>query len=62
MFLKFPLLIPQEDLSREMFEDALKFPHGFLFALENTDDEGALALMRKRFMDTVNYFNPGKGM
>ena len=62
MFLKFSLLIPQEDLSREMFEDARKLPHGFLFALENTDDEGALALMGKRFMDTVNYFNPGKGM
>ena len=64
MFLEFSLLILQEGLSPEMFEDALKLPHGFLFAFKDRDEinEGALALMGKRFMDAVNYLNPWKGM
>jgi len=63
-FLKSPLLILQKGLSREMFEGALKLPRGFLFAFQDTDEtnEGAVALMGKRFMDTVNYLNPWKGI
>jgi len=57
MFLKFSLLILQEGLTPEMFEDALKLPHGFLLAFEDTDmtGEGTLAQMGKWFMDAVNY-------
>ena len=35
MFLKFPLLTPQE---RFDFEDALKLPRGFLLAFEDNDE------------------------
>jgi len=47
-----------------MFEGALKLPHGFLFAFQDTDEtnEGAVALMGKRFMDAVNYLNPWKAI
>ena len=45
MFLKFSLLILQEGLPHELFEDGLKLPPGFLFPFEDTEktNEGALA-------------------
>ena len=53
MFLKFSSLIHREGLTHEMFEDAMKLPHGFLLAFEDKDktNDGVLARMNKLFMN-----------